>query len=108
MRVVRVFVSVVALIAAAASVATPRDAQLAARGERVFYEQGCHGCHRIGKVGSGGIAADLSGIGAKRSRADLFQWLRDPAAQKPTAHMPRIALPEADAQALAAYLASLR
>ena len=108
MRGVRIFVFLAALIAAVACVATPRDDQLVARGERAFYEQGCHGCHRIAKAGTPGVAADLSGIGAKRSRADLLQWLRDPAAQKPTAHMPRIAMPEADAHALAAYLASLR
>jgi cytochrome c1 len=35
------------------------------------------------------------------------QWLRDPASQKPTAHMPRLALTEEEIRALAAYLASL-
>jgi mono/diheme cytochrome c family protein len=84
------------------------DAELAAKGQEVFFAQGCHGCHNVGTAGSKDVGADLSRIGAKRSRAELAQWLRDPASQKPTAHMPRIAMPEPDAQALAAYLATLR
>ena len=62
----------------------------------------------VDRVGSLDVGADLSRIGARRSRAELVQWLRDPAAQKPTAHMPRIAMTDPDVQALAAYLASLR
>lgn len=84
------------------------EAELVARGQQLFFDQGCHGCHNVGKVGSRDVGADLSRIGAKRSRAELAQWLRDPAAQKPTMHMPRIAIAETDVSALAAYLASLR
>src|SRR5262249_31416303 len=50
----------------------------------------------------------LGAQGAKYDRAYLTRWLKDPAAQKPTAHMPKIALTGTEAQALAAYLASLR
>ena len=35
------------------------------------------------------------------------RWLRDPAAQEPTRHMPNLQLNEAEARALAAYPASL-
>ena len=78
-----------------------------ARGKRVFTQQGCYGCHMIEKYGTP-IATDLSHVGAKYDRAYLTRWLKDPASQKPTAHMPKIALTEAEVQALAAYLASLR
>ncbi len=38
----------------------------------------------------------------------LERWLRDPSAQKPTAHMPRLDLTEPDVRALAAYLSTLK
>ena len=77
------------------------------RGRQLFTEQGCYGCHMIEKYGTP-IATDLSHIGSKYSVADLTRWLQDPKAQKPTAHMPKIAMPGGDAEALAAYLGGLR
>ena len=44
---------------------------------------------------------------ARYSEETLARWLRDPAAQEPTRHMPNLQLSEAEARALAAYLASL-
>jgi mono/diheme cytochrome c family protein len=91
----------------AASASAEDAAGLKGRGERLFREQGCYGCHTVGAFGTP-IAPDLARIGAKRDLPYLTKWLRDPAAQRPTAHMPKIALSEAEASALAAYLASLR
>jgi cytochrome c1 len=54
------------------------------------------------------IGPDLSRIGAKRDQTYLTRWLRDPSAQRPGAHMPKLQLTEAEVRALAAYLASLR
>ncbi|MBI1735382.1 MAG: cytochrome c [Candidatus Rokubacteria bacterium] len=76
-------------------------------GRKVFFAQGCYGCHRLGVAGTP-IAHDLSHVGRKYSEADLARWLRDPVMQKPTAHMPRLALTEQEIRALAKYLASLR
>ena len=76
-------------------------------GQQVFFTQGCYGCHRLGAAGTP-IAHDLSHIGRKYTAGQLASWLRDPASQKPGAHMPRLALTEEEIQALAAYLASLR
>lgn len=78
-----------------------------ARGKQLFTEQGCYGCHMIEKYGTP-IASDLSKVGSKYNIAYLTRWLENPAAQKPTAHMPKIAMSESEAKALAAYLASLR
>jgi mono/diheme cytochrome c family protein len=78
-----------------------------ARGEQLYHDQGCYGCHTMGKTGTP-IAPDLSKIGAKHDRAYLEKWLRNPASQRPSAHMPRIEMTESDASALAAYLSSLR
>lgn len=80
---------------------------LASQGKRLFTEQGCYGCHTVGKTGTP-IANDLSQVGSKYSESYLRQWLREPQEQKPRAHMPKIQMSEADARALAAYLASLK
>ena len=84
-----------------------QSASLAAQGKRVFNDQGCYGCHTMGKSGTP-IAPDLSTIGSKHSEAYLRTWLRDPKQQKPSAHMPKLELTEDEVRALAAYLASLR
>jgi cytochrome c oxidase subunit 2 len=90
------------------SLAAPAAAQEAAPpGRMVFFSQGCYGCHRIGVAGTP-IAHDLSHVGRKYSEAELARWLRDPSAQKPGAHMPRLALTEDEIRALASYLSSLR
>jgi cytochrome c oxidase subunit 2 len=84
-----------------------QDGALVARGQGVFKDQGCYGCHTVGKTGTP-IATDLSRIGAKHDEAYLGRWLRDPSQQKPRQHMPKLQLTEAEVQALSAYLASLR
>jgi mono/diheme cytochrome c family protein len=95
-----------ALLAGAPANATDRDL-LVAEGKELFRSQGCYGCHMVGKMGTP-IATDLSRAGSRWQEAFLLRWLRDPAAQKPTAHMPRITLTEAEVRALAAYLSSLK
>jgi cytochrome c oxidase subunit 2 len=96
------------LVAAAPARAQAPDAALVLRGEGLFKEQGCYGCHTVGKFGTQGIAPDLSHVGAKHDVGYLTRWLRDPAAQRPTAHMPKIGLSDAEAKALASYLGSLK
>jgi mono/diheme cytochrome c family protein len=76
-------------------------------GRTIFFAQGCYGCHRLGAAGTP-IAYDLSHVGRKYNESDLEKWLRDPMSQKPTAHMPRLALTDDEIRALARYLASLR
>jgi mono/diheme cytochrome c family protein len=77
------------------------------QGRMVFFTQGCYGCHRLGPAGTP-IAHDLSHVGRKYSAPQLAQWLRDPSQQKPSAHMPRLALTEDEIQALAAFLSAQR
>ena len=91
-----------------ASCAQAQDGRaLVGQGRMVFRDQGCYGCHTAEGMGTP-IGPDLSRIGAKRNEANLTGWLRDPAAQRPTAHMPKLELTEAEVHALAAYLGSLR
>lgn len=87
--------------------AEAQDGTLVARGQGVFKDQGCYGCHTVGKTGTP-IATDLSRIGAKHDEAYLGRWLRDPSQQKPRQHMPKLQLTDAEVKALAAYLGSLR
>ena len=107
-RIATLVGSALALFLAAAPALAQDPTALAGKGERFFMEQGCYGCHTVGKVGTQGIAADLSRVGAKYDRAYLTKWLQDPSSQKPTAHMPKIQLSAAEASALAEYLSSLR
>jgi mono/diheme cytochrome c family protein len=101
----RVFV--VASLALLMSATAGAAADGAEEGRLVFFSQGCYGCHRLGVAGTP-IAHDLSHIGRKYTESELARWLRDPASQRPSAHMPRLALNEDEIRALAAYLASLR
>jgi mono/diheme cytochrome c family protein len=80
---------------------------LVTQGRQLFADKGCYGCHTIGAAGTP-IAPDLRRAVARYSEATLARWLRDPAAQEPTRHMPNLQLSEVEATALAAYLASLR
>jgi cytochrome c1 len=54
------------------------------------------------------IGPNLSEVGRKYPPEYLARWLRDPELQRPSAHMPKLELTEADVRALAAYLGSLR
>jgi cytochrome c oxidase subunit 2 len=77
------------------------------QGSQLFFKQGCFGCHTVGKVGTP-IGPDLTHVGAQYALPYLTGWLREPASQKHSAHMPRIELTEPEIQALATYLSSLR
>jgi mono/diheme cytochrome c family protein len=93
----------VAVTAAAQSPADP----VVTRGQAAFKDNGCYGCHMIGKFGTP-IGPDLSQVGRKYPQEYLARWLRDPALQRPSAHMPALELSEADVRALATYLGTLR
>ena len=95
------------LAAAGPTLAQSPNPTVIERGEGAFKKNGCYGCHLINKFGTP-IGPDHSRVGAKYDQAYLARWLRDPAQQRPSAHMPTLELSEEDVRALAAYLASLR
>jgi mono/diheme cytochrome c family protein len=115
--------SVVALAVAPALDQTRET--LLARGKALFVDKGCDGCHTIGGVGTP-IGPDLSRVGLGYREGDLRRWLGAPA-EEPTEggrgpqlepsegdvshllrHMPTPRLSGSEAEALAAYLGSLR
>jgi mono/diheme cytochrome c family protein len=112
-----------------APVGTPIAAQereaLVARGKALFVKKGCHGCHTISKVGTR-LGPDLTRVGGRYREEDLRRWLSPPVPEltqgerahesdpvehegrRDGPHMPTPNLSESEAQALVAYLASLR
>ena len=86
--------------------AQEQGAQIA-QGKQLYTDKGCYGCHTIGASGTP-IAPDLRRTAERYREVALARWLLDPAAQVPTRHMPNLGLSEAEAKALAAYIASLR
>lgn len=111
MRGATIRVALALALATAACAAPAGHAQdrraAVARGERLFTEHGCYGCHTVGKFGTP-IGPDLSRIGTRYTERDLVRWLGDPAEQKPTAHMPKLELTSGEIVALAAFLAAQR
>jgi mono/diheme cytochrome c family protein len=101
-----VFAVVLLTVASLAAAQSPSNSVIE-RGQAAFKNNGCYGCHLIGKFGTP-IGPDLSHVGQKYQPDYLARWLRDPAAQRPSAHMPALELTDADVRALAAYLGSLR
>ena len=82
----------VALAVAAVSAFAQSEA-LIDGGKRAFTDEGCYGCHMVGKFGTP-IGPDLSHVGARYPAVYLARWLRDPEAQRPSAHMPKLELNE--------------
>ncbi|MGH3112021.1 MAG: cytochrome c oxidase subunit II [Gaiellaceae bacterium] len=88
-----------------------------ARGEDVFLEYGCGGCHTIaGTEADGDLGPDLTHLGDRRTiaagtipntRGWLAGWVLDPQHVKPGNRMPGIDIPGDDFQALLDYLQSL-
>ena len=97
--------------------AEPR-ATIETEAERVFLSNICVSCHTIrGTAAAGTAGPDLTHVGARATIgagvlpndvARMRAWLADPQRYKPGSLMPRVPLSDADLDALAAYLGSLR
>jgi cytochrome c oxidase subunit 2 len=98
--------------------ATVADAA-AVQGATLFQSSGCGACHTVrGSPARGQIGPDLTHVGGRLSvgagilenRPDTFRdWLASTTHIKPGVHMPSFGmLPDADLQALAAYLHGLK
>lgn len=92
---------------------------VAANGGELFVSNGCGACHTVrGSSARGQIGPDLTHVGGRLSvgagilenRPDKFRdWLASTTHIKPGVHMPSFGmLPDADLQALAAYLHGLK
>ncbi len=80
-------------------------AEIAARGERLFRELGCHGCHLLeGFESLPKVGPSLERIAAKVSPEWLVDWIMEPRAFRPRTKMPSFFLSRREATAIAAYL----
>ena len=104
------------------------DAEWVAAGRKVFLSKPCTACHTIqGTTAVGAIGPNLTRVGARphigagaleNTRDNLARWIRDPQSVKPGALMPGALRPggnfpptnlsEAEIQAIAHYLQSLK
>jgi mono/diheme cytochrome c family protein len=98
-----------AFAAATAAVPTtppPRRAHLE-RGEALFVERGCAGCHTFGGRHAGpgvAMAPDLAHTRKRMHPDRIVAWIRNPQAVSPAATMPALGLTEDEAIALRDYL----
>ena len=106
---------VVAGLAAAVALsglAFAQDAKVE-RGKAVYVEQKCKICHSI--AAEGNAKGSLDGVGTKLKAEEIKEWLANPKAMAEKSKAERkppmkafASLPAADADALVAYLASLK
>jgi mono/diheme cytochrome c family protein len=88
-----------------------KGAEVAARGETLFVELGCHGCHlaegyellaKHDDVTE--IGPSLRRIGAKADPGWLVRWIRNPHEFRPRTRMPNFMLDDTQARQIAAFL----
>jgi mono/diheme cytochrome c family protein len=83
--------------------ATPADA---GRGQELYRQLGCAGCHQIGMTG-GYVGPELSHSGERLKPGWIAAFLTSPNRYKPGTLQPDYGLSNADARALTAYVGSL-
>jgi len=72
-----------------------------------IFNQLCIACHALGGQG-GAVGPALDGVGARRDRAYLQQWLVDPHAVKADSRMPKLPLTPGQVDELVAFLSHLK
>jgi cytochrome c oxidase subunit II len=97
--------------------APPEPQGAAAEGKAVYTRSACVGCHTIRGVSAGLLGPDLTHFGGRalfgaglwpNTAEHVVAWLKDPPALKPGSKMPNLHLSDAEAKALAVYLAGLK
>ncbi len=86
----------------------PMDAASISKGNGLYFEKyGCQGCHQISGKG-GYVGPPLDKIGSRLQAGWIFHWLKNPQAYKPESIEPDNKLTDEDAEALTAYLTTLK
>ncbi len=82
-------------------------AEIIARGQRLFEDLGCHGCHLTeGYEDLAKVGPSLRRIAAKVGGPWLVRWVQNPHALRPRTRMPTFMFTEEEAIAVTAYLLS--
>jgi len=83
-------------------------AKLAETGKRLYSNKyGCNACHRVGDAG-GIVGPALDRAGFRLNNTWVYRWIKYPQSMKPETRMPNLGISDADARAIAMYLATLR
>jgi hypothetical protein len=78
------------------------------KGRGLYSERyGCQSCHQIGGKG-GYVGPPLDKVGSRLKAGWIFHWLKNPQAYKPDSIEPDNKLKDDEAEALTAYLLTLR
>ncbi len=100
-------------VLAVASAAFAQDATLIAKGKQVYTDQKCSVCHSIANQGN--TKGPLDDVGSRLKAEDIRAWLVTPKEMTQKTKAPRKpemkaypALPQADLDALVAYMLSLK
>jgi len=92
-----------------AQVAQTITPDLAAQGEKLFWEKyPCFTCHQIqGKAGGAAVGPDLTEVWKRLNPAWMVQWIKNPQSFEPATLMPNLGVTDDEAIALVAYLESV-
>ena len=86
-----------------------KGTQVFGRGEMLFKNSGCVGCHKAGnEIASFKSGPSLDRVGEKVDHQWLIAWLRDPQSHSLEARMPNFGFNVEEAEAIASYLLTLR
>ncbi len=90
------------------NVAGLEGAQVVARGQQIFEQVGCTGCHLVEGYGDiPKVGPSLRKVQAKLDPAWMVKWIEDPREFRPNTRMPHFYFKEDEALAAAAYLWSV-
>jgi mono/diheme cytochrome c family protein len=80
------------------------------QGRQLFYSKyACQACHIVDtKTDKGYIGPTLTQVGSRLTAAWIYHWLKDPQALRPGTMEPNRHMSDEDAQALTAYLSTLK
>lgn len=77
------------------------------KGEKIYKDQQCVKCHRIGSSGSK-MGPELTKVGSSRDQAWLLKYLTNPKGENPKNKMPSVKVKGQDLDDLIEYLLSLK
>ena len=84
------------------------DPAAPAIGRGLYYERyGCQSCHQIGAKG-GYVGPPLDRVGTRLTPGWIYHWLKNPQGLRPGTIEPNNNLPDAEADALTAFLLTLK
>jgi len=86
----------------------PTDAATVSQGKILYYgTYGCQSCHQLNLKG-GYVGPALDHVGSRLAPGWIYHWLKDPQGFRPETIQPNYNFSDKDADALAAYLSSLK